>query len=155
MNKIPYELKVILFSYVPTFGVNLFMRPFWGDNVDTNTNLALFGTVFTIFILPFYLLTINYVFAKQHKAEQFILNGLVMISCVFISTYFHFYNWADSIGSRDNPDGGTEAVMSLEKWGGSIICIIGTIIGHYNLIQNNKDTSGHANETKLNGGGNC
>ena len=141
MNKLPYELKIILFSYVPTFGVNLIMRPFWGDNVDTNTTLATFSLGLTIFILPIYLLTINYAFAKRHKAEQFVLNGLVMISCVFISSYFHFYNWADSIGNRDNPDGGTEAVMSLEKWGGSIICIIGTIIGHYSLTKQDKKTN--------------
>ena len=138
MNKIPYEIKVFLFSYVPTFGINLILRPLWGENVDTNTSLATFSMALTILILPIYLLTVNYVIARRHHAQQFIMNGLVMISCVFISAQFHFYNWADSIGSRSNPDGGTEAVLSLERWGGSVICTIGTIIGHFQIVNNNK-----------------
>lgn len=138
MNRVPYELKVILFSYVPTFGINLLLKPFWVHNDDANTSLAAFSLGFTIFFLPIYLLIINYVFAKKHNAEQFIINGFVAISCIFISSYFHFHNWADSIGSQENPDGGTEAIISLAKWVGSIICITGTIIGHYNLTKRKK-----------------
>ena len=121
--------------------MGLLLRPFWGNNVETNTSLATFSIGLTIIFLPMYLLSINYYFAKKHRAEQFISNGLVIISCVLISAQINFYNWANSIGSHGNPDGGTEAVISLERWGGSIICIIGTIIGHYRLTHKNKNTN--------------
>jgi hypothetical protein len=140
MNKLPYELKVLLFSYAPTFGINLILRPFWSSDPGANTGLAILSVALTVLILPFYLLTVNYELAKKHQAEQFILNGLIVVSCVIISSYFHFYNWADSIGDRNNPDGGTEAVMSFEQWGGSTICVIGTIIGHYRITSRNKNT---------------
>jgi hypothetical protein len=139
MNKLPYELKVLLFSYVPTFGINLIIRPFWSVEATANSGLAILSTALTILILPIYLLVINYELAKKHRAEQFILNGVIMVSCVIVSSYFHFYNWADTVGSRNNPDGGTEAVMSLEMWGGSIMCVIGTIIGHCVLPKPNKN----------------
>lgn len=136
-----YYLKIILFSFVPTIGINLLTRPFWGDNVDTNTSLATFSIVLTIGLLPIYLLIINYFFAKKYKADNFILNGLLIVLCVWLSSYFHFINWADSIGNRNNPDGGTEAVISFEQWTGTIFVVIGTIIGHVNLIKQNKTAS--------------
>ena len=135
-----YWLKIILYSYVPTIGINLLTRPLWSNDVsaDINTNLAIFSFLLTIIILPIYLLIINYFLAKSNNVNHFIINGLIIITCVLLSSYFHFINWADSVGSRNSPDGGTEAVMSLEQWAGSIVAIIGTVVGQYKLSKRQK-----------------
>ena len=136
-----YYLKIALYSLLPTIGVNLVTWPFWGNNIDTNTGLATFSIILTIGLLPLYLLTINYFFAKKYKVNRFILNGLLIVACIWLSSYFHFLNWADSIGSRSNPDAGTQAVISFEQWTGTIVVVIGTFIGHLNLIKQDNTTS--------------
>jgi hypothetical protein len=140
-KQMTYWLKIFLFSFVPTIGINLLTRPLWSDYVGTNTSLAAFSVILTTGLLPIYLLIVNYYFAKKRKADNFIINSVIIVSCIWLSAYFHFINWADSVGSRSNPDGGTEAIMSFEQWIGTIVVIIGSIIGHFSLARQNKTAS--------------
>ncbi len=128
-----YELKVLLVNFSISIGVNLIMRPFWFNDIDAKTDLAIFSTTFTIFLLPFLLLLVNYSLSKKYKITSFVYSAIIIVLSVWLSSYFHFINWADSVGSRSNPDGGTEAITSLEKIGGSLFALFFSVIIHFAL----------------------
>lgn len=139
-KEIKYWTYVVLLSYAPTIGLHFLTRPMWYKGVDYFTNATTIETLSTIIFIPLYLIVINYLLFKKYNKTitSFIVNSLIIISCVFISTFLHFKNWADSIGSWDNPDTETIMVMDFERTCGIIISAIGLAIVFIRLWNKNK-----------------
>lgn len=146
LNDIP-ELKkhltywalVLIVSYGLTFGIHYLLRPLWFDKSDEHTGLTTIEMLFSIAILPFVLVTINYLLTKRFDTKHFfIINSIIICSCIIISTRLHFLNWADSIGSRTNPDGETLEVLALERTVGLFATLIGIIIAFVRLYRKRK-----------------
>ena len=94
----------------------------------------------TMFVLPLYLVVMNYSLAKKFSklTSVFVINAVIIISCIWLSSYLHFKNWADSIGSWNSPDSETIEVMSFEKTVGTILSLIGLAIIFVRVIIKNK-----------------
>lgn len=138
-KELKYWSFVMLLSYVPTIGFHFLIRPMWFKGTDSFTCATLLELLFTIVILPIYLIAANYFLAKKYDkaSELFIINGIMILTCIFISTHLHFKNWADSIGSY-SPDNETEGVMDFERTVGIIISLIGLIIVYFRIRSKNK-----------------
>lgn len=115
------------------------LRPFWFDGTDEHTGLTSFELFFTIAILPFLLVTINYWLTKKYDTKHyFIINAAVICSCIYLSSRVHFLNWADSIGSRDHPDFETLEVIAFERTIGLLVTTVGLIIAFIRLYGKRK-----------------
>src|ERR1043165_4197547 len=95
-TEIKYWTFVLLISYLPTIGFHLILRPLWFADID-HTNVTTIELLFTVVGLPIYLIITNYsLFRKSGKTPlAFLINCLVILSCIPISTYLHFKNWGD------------------------------------------------------------
>lgn len=118
------------------------VRPYWFNKTDEHTGLTSFETLFTIALLPIFLVTINYLLAKRFDTRRlFIINAIIICSCIFISSRLHFLNWADSVGSRDHPDSDTTEVIGFERDMGLIVTTIGLVIIFVKLYKKKKTVS--------------
>ncbi len=141
MNKeIKYWFCVFFLNYFPVIGFHFSIRPMWYKGVDSFTDATFVETLFTIILLPIYLVVINYLLFKwsNKTIRSFILNFFIVLSCIFLSTFLHFKNWANSIGSWDNPDTETIMVMDFERTWGTIVSTIGFSILFYRIWHKNK-----------------
>jgi hypothetical protein len=124
-----YWTLILLFSFGLTTGFHYLLRPYWFVKADEHTNLTSFESIFTIALLPILLVTVNYLLAKKFDTRKFfIINAIIICSCIFLSSRLHFLNWADSVGSRDKPDFETLEVIGFERDLGLIVTTIGLII---------------------------
>lgn len=138
-NHLKYWAFVLLFCYGLTLGVHYILRPFWFSETDDHSGLTSFELFFTIALLPFVLVTtIYWVTKKLDKKKWFSLAAIIILSCIYLSARLHFINWADSVGSRENPDIETTAVIAFERLVGSIVTIIGLIICFFRLYRKKK-----------------
>jgi hypothetical protein len=141
-----YWILILTLSYGPTIGFHYLIRPNWYKGVDSFTSATTTEMFFTIVLLPVYLIVVNYLLAKKfgNATEVFVLNGMIILSCIVISTHLHFKNWADSIGSYDSPDFETLGVMDFERTAGIVVSLIGLVIVYLRIRnrlvakQNNK-----------------
>jgi hypothetical protein len=128
-NHFKYWTFVLVFCYGLTVGVQYLLRPLWFIKSEEHTGLAMFETVLTIFILPVALVTTVYwVTKKFDKKNWFLLSGVIICSCIYISAQLDFLNWADSIGSRQHPDNETLMIVALEWQAGLVVTAVGLII---------------------------
>jgi len=134
-----YWALILLFSYGLTVAIHYLLRPLWFDGTDEHTSLTTFEMLFTIVILPVFLVTINYRLAKRYDTRHFFtINAVIICSCVFLSSKLHFLNWADSIGSRDKPDSETLEVVAFEQSIGLRVSVIGLILAFVRLYTKRK-----------------
>ena len=137
-----YWTLVLIINYGLTFAVHYLLRPLWFDKSDEHTNLTTIEMLFTITILPFALLTINYLLTKRFDTKRFfIINAIIICSCIFISSRLHFLSWADSVGNRTDPDGETLIVNAFETDLGLIVTAVGLIITFIKLYRKKKIAS--------------
>ena len=130
IKEIIYWIIVVIINYVPTFGLHLLVRPMWYKGQESCTSASGIELIFTILILPLYLIITNYYLAKMHKKLNilFILNGIIIFTCIFISAHLSFVNWADSIGSYNTDDYETLGLIDLERNSGIVLSSIGLLI---------------------------
>jgi len=137
-----YWTLVLLFNYGLTIGIHYLLRPLWFAGTDEHTGLTSFELFFTVALLPVALVMTNYWLAKKNNTKKlFILNAIMICSCIVISARLHFLNWADSIGSRTHPDGETLEVFAFERSLGLIVTIVGLIIVFIRIYQKRKTQS--------------
>jgi len=116
-----------LFYVAPVLAVHLVARFFWTDDRATdNSSVTVFEMLFTMLILPIYLLVLNYIIGDRLKLNNRVGIWTLMILAVGLSTLLHFRNWADKVGSWMNSDTETLAMMQLEFLVGSVVIVIGT-----------------------------
>ena len=129
-----------MLSYLPTILIHLLFRPLWYKGVDSCASATTTEMIITMLILPLYLVMTNYSLAKTFNklTYVFVINALIIISCIWLSSYMHFKNWADSIGNWNSPDSETLEVMGFEKMVGIILCLLGLAIILVHLIVKNK-----------------
>lgn len=139
-----YWILVVTTNYALVFGEHYLVRPFWFSKSEYKTDVTSVETLFTILILPMALVVIDYFLTKKYKMKYFfIITSLIVLSCIIISEKLHFFNWADSIGSRTNPDSETLEVGAFERSVGIIVASIGLIIAFVKLFfhkSSQKDT---------------
>ena len=129
-----YWPLVLTISCGLTFGFHYLLRPVWFEKRGEHTSLTTIEMVFTIAILPFILVLLNYKLTKRFDTRHFfIITALIICSCIIISSRLHFLNWADSIGSRTNPDADTLEVMGFERGVGLLVSTIGIILSFIRL----------------------
>ena len=139
IKEIIYWIIVVIINYVPTFGLHLLIRPMWFKGQESCTSASGIELLFTILILPLYLLVTNYYLAKKHNNLNllFIINGIIIFTCIFISSHLSFVNWADSIGSYNTDDYETLGLIDFERASGIVLSSIGLLIiylrVHYKL----------------------
>ena len=126
-----FKYWILIFSvcYGLTILVELLLRPFWFVKSEEHTDLAIFQMFFTIILLPIILVTTIYYLTKKFDKEKlFLIPAILVCSCIYISAQLGFINWADSIGSRTNPDSETLMVVAFEWQVGLIVTLIGLTI---------------------------
>jgi len=134
-----YWLFVFSFSYGVTISVECILRQFWFYKSEELTNLALFQLFFSIFLLPFILVTTNYYITKKlSKRNLFPFTAVIICSCIYLAAKIGFLNWADSVGSRIHPDNETLMVVALEWQTGILIALIGLTICFIRLYRKKK-----------------
>lgn len=139
---IKYWSLIIILSYLPTISVHYIVRPAWYNGIDSYSSATSFELLFTVLILPIYLVVINYFIARKFSklTVLFLLNAVMIISCIIISTRLHLKNWTDSIGTTP-PDYGTEALMDFERFIGIGVSILGFIIIYFIIRKEAKSES--------------
>jgi hypothetical protein len=137
-----YWILILLLSYGITIAIHYLFRPVWFDHSDEHTGVTLFEMLFTMILLPVFLVTINYWLAKKYAVRRFfIINAAIIGSCILLSARLHFLNWADSAGSRDKPDPETLEIVAFEQTIGLIITVIGLIIAFVRLYSKRRPQS--------------
>ena len=138
-KEIKYWTLVFLLNFVPTVGFHFLIRPMWFKGVDSFTTATTIELFFTTIALPIYLVVTNYYLASkfEKQAELIIINGLIVISCILISTHLHFKNWAESIGNSVYPDSKTIGLMDIERIIGLILSTIGLFVIYFRLRAKN------------------
>ena len=123
-----------MFCYGFTVAVEYLLRQFWKIKRTEYTDLALFQMFFTIILLPLFLVIFSYIITKKfEKRKWFFLTGIIICSCIYLSAQIGFFNWADHVGSRENPDTETLMVVNFEWQVGLIVTLIGLIISYIRL----------------------
>lgn len=141
-NHLQYWALVLVFSYGCTIGIQYLFRPFWFIKSDTLTGLSLCEMVWTIIILPIVLVTAVYLITKRYnKKNWFLLSSVIICSCIYLSAQLDFFNWADSIGSRQNPDYETLNIVRLEWQAGLIVTFPGLIVSLVRLYRKRETIS--------------
>ncbi|MEQ8240028.1 MAG: hypothetical protein RIA69_12490 [Cyclobacteriaceae bacterium] len=107
---------------------HLLIRPMWYNGVDSFTNATTIELAYTALILPLSLVICNHKLNTFYTKPKFYINAALIIISIWLSKYMHFKNWADIIGSWDNPDRETIMVMNMELYTGWIISIIGIAV---------------------------
>lgn len=109
-----------------------------GNCIQQNIKIATYESLLTAIFIPIYLIIISYYMQKKSKKKifPFFLNTILIMFCVWLSSYFHFENWANSIGNKHNPDSGTTEVIGLTRAVGYLICTIGMAIMFFKLRKN-------------------
>lgn len=135
MKNLKYWLLIIFFSIVPTIVLHLMVKPLWTNKMESFMTGAAIDGVLTVFFLPIYLTILNYYLAKKYRVNPFlfIVNTIIILFCIWLSTYLGFQNWANSIGNELNPDNGTLEVIGFERTLGYIVSVILLIIAFVNL----------------------
>ena len=125
-TQIKYWLFIAVFCLASTYLSHALVKPFWGTSPKNNTFVTSLEALTTIFFLPICLSLFNFLMAKRYALNYrfFILNTVLVLFCIWLSAYFHFENWANSIGSKSNPDDATIEVMGFTKLVGYIVSII-------------------------------
>lgn len=144
-NNFKYWTIIILLSYGPTVGLHLIVRPMWFNGTDSITSATIIEGLITMLFLPIYLVVANYIAAKKHKRTNwlFFLNGIIIVTCILISTEIHFRNWLKSSGYK-YADSGTKAVMDFERNIGIIVTLIGLAIIYFRIHNKNKTSLDNA-----------
>jgi hypothetical protein len=138
-KNLTYWTLILLTTYGLTFGIEYLVRPLWFIKGEEHTYLATFQAFFTIILLPIALVTIAYLLTKKFdKRKWFWLPSIIICSCIYISAQLGFINWADSIGSRQNPDNETLLVVAFEWQVGLIMTFIGLTICFVRFYRNRK-----------------
>lgn len=128
MKNIKYQLKywaiIIICSVALTYLSHFLVRQFWGSNAKNNTLATSLDSLVTMFLLPISLSLLNFLIAKKYNLKYvlFILNCILVLFCVWLSAYFHFENWVDSIKNKSNIDNATIEVIGFTR-------LIGYIVG--------------------------
>jgi hypothetical protein len=134
-----YWSLVLLCTYGVTFAIHYLLRPIWFDGANEHTSLTMIEMLFSIAVLPVFLVLTNFRLAKKYGTRHFfIINAAIIYSCILLSVRLHFLNWADSIGSRDKPDTDTRMVVEFEKMVGLLVTTIGLIIAFIRLYRKRK-----------------
>ena len=119
-----------LWNIVPVIIVHLIARLFWTKYPGTDqTNVTLLEMLFTMIILPIYLLLMNYVVADKLRLTNKLGIVTLMALSIGLSTILHFKNWADTMGSWRHPDRETIGVMQFEFLVGFVVAGLGTLLG--------------------------
>jgi len=134
-----YWTIILLCNYGVTMAVHYSLRQIWFAGPNDNTSLTTIETLFTIAVLPTFLVIANYWLGKKYDLiKYFLLNAAMICSCIFLSSRLHFFNWADSVGSRIHPDQDTLDVMALETFFGLVVTTIGLIIVFVRVFYNKR-----------------
>ena len=131
-----YLFLALLVNYGLIISIHYLIRPFWFRKVEDHTNLADFEMFSIIIIVPVFLVLFNYWLSKKiNQKTFFFINSILIFSCICIAAKLNFLNWADSVGSRTNPDSETIEVMYFERDCGIIMVVIGLIITYLKLYR--------------------
>ena len=121
---------LLLFTYLPVLLFHHSMKTEWSDK-ETSTSASLLTLVFTMFILPAFLLYLNaYFFRKPENRDSSIaiVFGLSVVS-ILLSIDLGFENWKAM--SNSSADTGTIAVLKWEAIIGIGILIFGYLMGYF------------------------
>ncbi|WP_316634374.1 hypothetical protein [uncultured Flavobacterium sp.] len=140
ITSIKYWLLVILFSVGVTYLFHLAMSLFWNKQNNDYTGVASVEGFVTVFVLPIYLTILNYYCAKKFNVNYilYFINIIIVLYCVYLSSYLGFENWATSIGDKLNPDNETLEVFGFQRTLGYLFSMIGLIVGIVKLKKLNK-----------------
>lgn len=113
----------------------------WFRGVDSFTNATIIEDFITALFLPIYLVVTNYIIAKTYEKTNivFIVNGLIIMTCIFISTEIHLRNWADGT-EHEYADWGTKAILEFVRNIGIGVSLIGLAIVYFRVRNKNKTT---------------
>jgi hypothetical protein len=129
-----YWTLVVIISFGVTIGVHYLFRPLWFSNTGDHSHLSIVETSFTVVLLPVILLIVNYRLTKKFAIKtSFIINAIIILSCVVIATGLQFRNWADSVGSSTHPGEETLKGVTRERTVALIVAAIGILLTYFKL----------------------
>lgn len=134
-KQVRYWILLLGLSFLPTIAVPFLIKPMWFKGVDSFTRATEIQLVFSVIVLPIFLLVTHYILARNFKRYHsgFLLNVLIIVCCIFLSTHLHFSNWASSIGNSESADAETLGVMNLERSVGTGMSLLGCVLVYFRL----------------------
>ncbi len=132
-NEMTHWVKLVAWNIVPVTLVHLIARMVWtnGSTVD-QTGITVFEAFVTMVIAPVYLLAVNFRLNDRMGVRTTIVVWHITVLTLALSTFLHFKNWADTVGSWTHPDSGTIAVVLWDFVGGAILV---TLVLGFSLIK--------------------
>lgn len=127
-QELKYVLMLLGLNLIPATLPHLLVRPMWYKTVTEHTQATFIEFSVTAVILPLLLPVTNQELNKRFSQHGFIVNGVLILFAIWISSWLHFRNWADSIGNWDSPDHGTVVVGNLAVYTGIALSVIAMTI---------------------------
>ncbi|WP_378181963.1 hypothetical protein [Aquimarina sp. SS2-1] len=124
-NIIIAVLVLIILNFSIAIIPHLIVKPLWVPRTDGLKIATIFEALYTLVILPLILLYLNKKVNKKLRLDNFLINSIFILVAIYLSSHFHYQNFADMTGKGDNPDQGTYLMKVTVLIGGMIISIIG------------------------------
>lgn len=130
-----FLLKLIALNLLPLLIIEGILLCFWLRlrPTDNPVSVSLLQLLYDTFLLPLFLVLLNYRFQKKHNRSGFRINFVLIFVSMGIEQVFSFINWGLSIGSISSPDSETIAIQELSWIISVIIVIITSIVAHRSL----------------------
>lgn len=125
-----YWKRILLYSFVPTIGIHLLFMPLWFlESFQTSAKATSAEMAIDVLLIPVYLLKSHYNNSEEFmQFRHYSLNVLIIMICVPLSCFLHYFNWAISIGSFSSPDKETVQMTIFEFLAATAVTLIGLAI---------------------------
>jgi hypothetical protein len=127
-QELTYVLLLLGLNLIPATIPHLLVRQMWygTDIAQSQANFIELGI--TTVILPLLLPVTNWELNKRYNQKAFIVNCVLILFVIWVSSMLHFRNWVDSMGNWDNPDHGTVVVRNFALYTGITLSVIAMTI---------------------------
>ncbi len=131
-NNKKYLIIVIILSFAPIILFHISLVSLWNGDVNSSTSASTYSFIFTAFLLPIYVVFINYFLSLKYKIFSFIFNFIIVLISVFLSSYLTIHNWETSTGLSFDADNEGERVINLQRIIAIVIATIELLIIYIN-----------------------
>ncbi|TND09547.1 MAG: hypothetical protein FD123_1138 [Bacteroidetes bacterium] len=126
-----YWFKAILLTVFPGFVLYWIAIPIFDSHDDADRQGKKLFLVLTVLLLPVFLAIVNYWLARQNKSHRFLINGMLIISCVAAYSWFLSALWSASF--RYLPAHGANRMPLVLQAAAIALAIFLSVIGDYRL----------------------
>ena len=106
--------RLLGLNFIPIFMLHLLFLALWITVRSTRigTDVPILEMITDLFIVPVYLIVINYRYNKKKKSYFFVLNFFIMIISSILGNAMSYFNWGVTTGLLKNPDAETLLIVN-------------------------------------------